>query len=124
MLSRLAIAIVAASLSTSPAALAQGGDWKSGRYWLRKCTSPEANGLIECANYVRALVEYDELRGSLGEKRFICPPKGLTIGQSREAVVKYLRDGQGDLLQPFVSLAHDALKAAYPCPAAASPARE
>jgi hypothetical protein len=95
---------------------AQSSDRKSGAYWLRQCTSPEAYGQIECANYVRALVEYDELRGtSLGQKRFICVQKGVTIGQSRDVVVKYLRTTPQDLHLPFVLLAHRALEVAFPC---------
>ena len=98
---------------------------KSGTHWLRKCTSPEANGQIECAVYVRAIVEYDELRGTtLKEPRFICPEKGLTIGRSREVVLQYLRANPQDLKLPFVLLAHRGLAEAFPCaaePSAAAP---
>ena len=103
-------------LALSQAVWAQSNDHNSGLHWLRKCTSPEANGQIECAIYVRALVEYDELRGTtLERKRFICAPKGLTIGQSREVVLKYLRAKPQDLHLPFVLLAHRGLAAAFPC---------
>ena len=113
---RLAAIGLVASLIFSQEAWAQSGDQKSGTHWLRKCTSPEANGQIECAIYVRALVEYDELRGNaLEQKRFICPEKGVTIGQSRQVVLKYLRDKPQDLHLPFVLLAHLALAAAFPC---------
>ena len=101
----------------SQALQAYGDDQKSGIHWLRKCTSPEPNGQIECAIYVRALVEYDELRAkALEQKRFICPQKGVTIGQSREVVLQYLRAKPQDLQQPFVLLAHQGLAAAFPCP--------
>jgi hypothetical protein len=113
---RIAATGLVASLIFSQATWAQSSDQKSGIYWLRKCTSPEANGQIECAIYVRSLVEYDELRGnSLEQKRFICPEKGVTIGQSRQVVLKYLRDRPQDLHLPFVLLAHLALAAAFPC---------
>ena len=109
-------------LALSQAAWADVDDPKSGRHWLRKCTSPEANGQIECAIYVRALVEYDELRGTtLEQKRFICPEKGVTIGQSREAVLKFLRAKPQDLHLPFVLLAHRGLAAAFPCSGDAGP---
>lgn len=110
------LAALAAGLLLGQVTSAQAGDPKSGTYWLRMCTSPEAYGQLECANYVRALVEYDELRAELGERRFICASKGRTIGESREAVVKFLRDRTTDLNRPFVLLAHEALKAAFPCP--------
>ena len=104
----------------APAAWGHGDEQKSGTYWLRQCTSPEPNGQIECAIYVRAVVEYDELRGTtLEQKRFICPQKGLTIGQSRDVVLKYLRARPQELHLPFVLLAHRGLAAAFPCSGAA-----
>ena len=113
---------LAACLILSQAARAQHNDAKSGIHWFRKCTSPEPNGQIECAIYVRALVEYDELRATVLErKRFICPEKGLTLGQSRLVVLKFLRDNPQDLHLPFVLLAHRALAAAYPCPRGPDP---
>jgi hypothetical protein len=119
------VGLIAAS-AISAAASGHSDEQKSGTHWLRKCTSPEANGQIECAIYVRAVVEYDELRGTLlKEARFICPAKGLTIGQSREIVLQYLRAHPQDLNLPFVLLAHQGLAAAFPCApepgAAASP---
>ena len=104
-------------LASSPALYAHVDDQNSGIHWLRKCTSPEANGQIECAIYLRAMVEYDELRAKTFEqKRFICPEKGVTVGQSREVVLQFLRARPDDLQQPFVLLAHLGLVAAFPCP--------
>src|SRR5262245_39746828 len=98
------------------AARAAESEERSGVHWLRKCTNPEPILRMECAIYVRALVEYDEVRAKrLSQKRFICPHKDLTIGESREVVVKFLRDKPEALHQPFVLLAHLALEAAYPC---------
>ncbi len=105
-------------VATSPAVWGHSDEQKSGTHWLRKCTSPEAEGQIECAIYVRAIVEYDELRGTtLQEPRFICPQQGLTIGRSQEVVVAYLRANPQDLQLPFVLLAHRSLAAAFPCAA-------
>jgi|RhiMetdeSRZDD1v2_1073273.scaffolds.fasta_scaffold02605_19 Ssp1 endopeptidase immunity protein Rap1a len=115
-------AVIAAGVLLAHGPPVEASDPKSGTHWLRMCTSPEAYGQIECANYVRALVDYDELRAQLGERRHICAKKGLTIGESREAVVHYLRDKATDLSRPFIELAHDALKAAFPCPADAGSA--
>jgi hypothetical protein len=102
---------------------AHDNDQNSGIHWLRKCTSPEANGQIECAIYVRAMVEYDELHGkTLEQKRFICPGKDVTLGQSREVVLKFLRANPQELQLPFVLLAHLALATAFPCSGDSSPA--
>lgn len=112
---RIACVGAVASLICGQAVWGQDSDQKSGRVWLRKCTSPEPYGQIECANYIRALVEYDEVREELGEKQFICAKKGVTVGQSRDAVVKSLRDHPQDLHRSFALLAHLALKSEFPC---------
>ena len=95
---------------------AEASDAKSGVHWLRKCTNPEPALQIECTIYVRALIEYDAVRAGMpGQTRFICPGKGLTMGQARDVVVSYLRDKPEQLHRPFPLLAHQALQAALPC---------
>jgi hypothetical protein len=118
-LSAVVLAVVA-GLAPAPAARGYDNDHNSGLHWLRKCTSPEPGGQIECAIYVKALVDYDELRSrTLAQKRYICPAKDATIGQTFKAVLKYLRELPAhELRQPFVQLAHQGLAAAFPCPAA------
>jgi hypothetical protein len=123
MLARtLALGLACSGLAGAVAWLepAWGYDQKSGVLWLRKCTSPEADGQIQCAIYVRALVEYDELRArTLGEKRAFCVAKGATLGETHRVVVDFLRDHREDLEQPFALLAHRALSERYPCTEAA-----
>jgi hypothetical protein len=105
-----------AGVTLVQAGSAQESYEKSGTHWLRKCTNPEPVWQIECTIYVQAIVEYDEVRAKvLGHTRFICPEKELTIGKSREIVVKFLRDRTQDLHRPFALLAHRALEQAYPC---------
>jgi hypothetical protein len=95
---------------------AQASEEKTGVHWLRKCTNPEPPLQMECAIYVRAIIEYDEMRAStLGQRRSICPDRDLTLGQLREVVVRYLRDNPQELQRSFVLLAHTALQAAFPC---------
>jgi hypothetical protein len=87
----------------------RASDENSGTHWLRKCTNPEPSLQIECAIYVRALVEYDEGRARvLGQKRFYLPR------QDRDDI-KFLRDKPHELERQFVLLAHLALKGAFPC---------
>jgi hypothetical protein len=110
---RFVIALLASLLAWHGA---QASEESSGTHWLRKCTNPKPALQIECAIYVRALVEYDEVRGkTLGHMRYICPVKDLTIGESREVVMRFLREKPEDLHRPFVLLAHLALSAAFPC---------
>ena len=113
---RLVLAGVVASAILVQAGLAHASDEKSGTHWLRKCTNPEPVWQIECTIYVQAVVEYDEVRAKmLGDKQYICREKDMTIGQSREVVIKFLRERPQDLHQPFALLAHRALETAFPC---------
>ena len=117
---RLFLRGLVASVMLSDVGLAQASDEKSGSHWLRKCTNPEPVWQIECAIYVQAVVEYDEVRANmLGDKQYICREKEMTIGQSREVVVKFLRERPEDLHRPFALLAHRALETAFPCAAKA-----
>jgi hypothetical protein len=123
MLARTLVLVLAGTIACLEPAW--GYDQKSGVLWLRKCTSPEANGQIECAIYVRALVEYDELRArAWGEKRAFCVAKGATLGETHRVVVDYLRDHREDLEQPFALLAHRALSERYPCAGTAPPEKK
>jgi hypothetical protein len=115
---RLCIAGVVLSCMLAGTCWGQSGNPKAATYWLRKCTSPEDYGQIECIGYVRALVEYDQLRSELGEKRRICLGKDATVGDARDAVLKHLHDHPADGTLSFASAAHAALVAAFPCPAA------
>jgi hypothetical protein len=120
MLLRLVLVSLVASVILDQAGLAEASDEKSGTYWLRKCTNPELVLQIQCAIYVQAVVEYDEVRAKmLGDKQYICREKEMTIGQSREVVIKFLRERPQDLHRPFALLAHRALEAAFPCAAKA-----
>jgi Rap1a immunity proteins len=115
---RLVLAGVVASVIFIHVGLAQASDEKSGTHWLRKCTNPEPVWQIECAIYVQAVVEYDEVRANmLGNKQYICPEKETTIRQSREVVIKFLCERPQDLHRPFALLAHLALENAFPCAA-------
>jgi hypothetical protein len=44
-----------------------------------------------------------------------CAPQGVTVGQLRDAVIKYLMDHPERRHLPFARLALDALKASFPC---------
>jgi hypothetical protein len=113
---RLVLMGLVVSVMLSDVGLAQASDEKSGAHWLRKCTNPEPVWQIECAIYVQAVVEYDEVRANtLGDKQYICREKEMTIGQSRGVVIKFLRERPEDLHRPFALLAHRALETAFPC---------
>ena len=116
------LAIVGLLAISSQTVLAQGSDPKSGMHWLRKCSNPEAIWLIECAVYLRAIVEYDEVRATaLGQDRFICPARDVAVRESREVVIKFLRERPRELHRPFALLAHRALETAFPCSVSSKP---
>lgn len=52
----------------------------------------------------------------LGSKARFCPPDGVTIDQTRKVVIKYIEDRPEQLHSPFLFLAIDALRKAWPCP--------
>ena len=68
------------------------------------------------------LDEHEQGGKTLEQKRFICPGKDVTLGQSREVVLKFLRANPQELQLPFVLLAHLALATAFPCSGDSSPA--
>ncbi|HAD86585.1 MAG TPA: hypothetical protein DCG48_04415 [Rhodospirillaceae bacterium] len=51
-----------------------------------------------------------------GGKQVICGPDGLTVGQMRDVVVKYLKDNPDKRHHPASILAFAAFADAWPCP--------
>src|ERR1700753_2318309 len=51
----------------------------------------------------------------LAPKVKFCPPDGVTIAQTKTVITKYIEDRPQRLHEPFVSLAIDAVRAAWPC---------
>jgi Rap1a immunity proteins len=45
----------------------------------------------------------------------ICAPDGWTLQQSVRVIVKYIEDRPARMHEPFVRLAGEALRAAWPC---------
>ena len=52
---------------------------------------------------------------NLGPNAKFCPPDGATIDQTTKVVIKYIDERPEQLHQPFVLLAIDALRKAWPC---------
>ena len=53
---------------------------------------------------------------ALGPETRFCPPDGTTIDQARRVVIKHIDDRPEELDRPFLFLAIEALRKAWPCP--------
>lgn len=53
--------------------------------------------------------------GYLGNASRFCPPDGASIDQTKKVVLKYIEDRPERLHEPFVFLAIEALRKAWPC---------
>jgi hypothetical protein len=51
----------------------------------------------------------------LGSQAKYCPPDDVTIIQARKVIIKYIDDRPEQLHKPFVFLAIEALRQAWPC---------
>ena len=106
---RLMVLLVAAGLLWSPPVFA---DYVSGNELYKECTadireSPGDIGL--CAGYVEGLADAHGLDGTT------CIPQGVSVGQVKDVIVKYLT--QNPELRHFGAslLGFAALAQAFPC---------
>jgi hypothetical protein len=68
-----------------------------------------------CAGQIETLV-WLASSGHLSDDARFCPPKDVTTGQARKIVIKYIEDRPDSLYDPFMPLAIDGLRDAWPCP--------
>jgi hypothetical protein len=52
---------------------------------------------------------------SLAPKAKFCPPDGATVAQTQKVILKYIEDRPQRLHEPFMFLALEAVRAAWPC---------
>jgi hypothetical protein len=65
-----------------------------------------------CFGFIEAVQQM----GSLGdENSLFCPPDGVTYGQSKRIVLKYLNDHPEELHLPSTFLVSEAFRGAFPC---------
>jgi hypothetical protein len=85
----------------------------TGNYWLGICQSHDVGQASICLAYVNGFAGLHSLPEI---QNLFCPPTGVTIGQMKEVVTKYLRDNPAKLHLNMNRLVLNALREAFPCP--------
>jgi len=119
---RLAPAFIALALSLLPAAAHAQDQYDtmkalSAAYILAACKEKPTESQWKqgiCVGQIQALYLL-AFSDHLAPKGKYCPPDGVTINQARLVVIKYIEDKPEQLHLPFLSLAIDALRKAWPC---------
>ena len=97
----------------------------TGNDLLRECRRQESGsrayclGLIVGAAQAAGLVRFIAPQPTPGETDFStlggCPPDGVTFGQTRDIVVRFLEQNPAKRHDDFVVLVLEALQLAFPC---------
>src|SRR4051812_34251914 len=103
---------IAALCVVAPLSALNAQDTRSGNHWLGKCTGENQIG---CVSYLLGVLDYNTWLDANNLKAAFCPPRGFTVGQMQDIVVKALRDNPSTRHEPFILLATDVLRAAFPC---------
>lgn len=111
-------AAIAVALSGSPALAQESVDpLGSGNGLLDSCTN--ADSMLRkgvCIGYISGASDALQMLDSDKEaKRYICTPAGVTRGQIRDVVIKYLTDHPQSRQNPAEALIFVALAEAFPC---------
>ena len=113
-LGRRRVCLATMLLAWTTAFGAHAEDMHSGNFWLARCSEQVTTA---CLSFLHGAQEMHERMASDDYKRrLFCPPDGITLGQSRLIVVKYLRENPNLLHLPFVSLVTLGLAKSFPCP--------
>lgn len=88
----------------------------SGNYWFRQCDPAVTAKYLECAAYVRGVIEGAQAHAAITESRDVfCLPKGVEVGQSTDVFIDYLKKNPGYSHFPGSALVFRALANAFPC---------
>jgi hypothetical protein len=120
---RYALGIIAA-LALCVTANAQNNTYNpfeqlSAKYILAACKQAptESQFLIGvCLGQIQMLYTLAYIDGLGRDKRFCPPPRGISVMDTRDVVVRYIENRPELMFTPFAFLAIDALKKEWPCP--------
>ena len=87
-----------------------------GNKLIEDCINPAIEDQATCSGYISGVSDATDIWE--GERNFsagICQPKGVSVGQIKRVVVKYLEAKPERLHSAASSLVINALKAAFPC---------
>ncbi len=93
-----------------PTAVLAGAGFKSGNELYSDCSAPKSSSdYAFCAGYVAGMTD------TLQVPSIVCLPEHVTIGQSVDVVMKYLRNNPENRHYAAASVGLAALKQAFPC---------
>jgi hypothetical protein len=111
------IAAMSALLLPTPGAAEDSGPFLSGDTLFERCTRGDETGDDFCIGYVAGSVDMLislQRQGPPGAKQ-ACMPQGVTLGQVRDVVIKYLSDEPQFRKLDAAALVITALEQAFPC---------
>ena len=102
-------------VSATPASGQDSDIWVTGNGLLRTCESTDRNAMVACAAYIEGVAAGINI-GSVGAgKQHFCMPRGVTVQQTRDVVVKELRKNPETRHIISTALIGGILRTAYPC---------
>jgi hypothetical protein len=105
------VVVACVAVAAPPASSAK--DLAACNNWLEWCTGDIPADVGMCLGFIMAV---DEIHNLPEMPTIYCRAKGVTVGQQKLIVEKYLRENPDKLHLPFARLALDALQKAFPCP--------
>jgi hypothetical protein len=107
---RLVAAVVAIQLIGPSASAEENLD--SGNSYLEACTADKGSfNMGTCLGFIHGILQSQQR-----DERYFCAPNGITIGQARAIIIKYLNDNPDRRHYQFAALANMALARVFPCP--------
>ena len=114
VLSTIAIAVFFAC--TLPLAAQQQRTDPLGERFIALCKSPNKTGRDACGGVVNALMHaHIEMARQNPNERVICPPRMLTVEESRRVFLQWAESNSAAQTMQFPHLVMVALTARYPC---------
>lgn len=91
-------------------------DLVEGNGLLEACTSRQPLQGAMCIGYIRGVIDGENMMGTaINKKPLACLSEGVTLGQVKDVVVKYLRDYPAERNKPSAGLIGIAAATAWPC---------
>lgn len=107
---------LAAMLGSPTRAVAAEGDFYSGQDLRTDCELEDTASAGFCIGFIQGAADGHYWALDPDAPLVVCAPKGVTLGQDREIVLRLLRDRPETLHLPAAMLVLIALEEAFPCP--------
>ncbi|MGK2287274.1 Rap1a/Tai family immunity protein [Pedomonas sp. V897] len=114
---------LAVAVAVTPA-IASASNTLDGNHLLKMCTSridTGSSGMKEafdygvCMGFIAGSLDYVQLINEAAKKNITCVPDGVTAGQAKDIVVKYLQNNPEKRHEPQPLVTIFAFQDAFPC---------